>query len=372
MSSLVQVDKQVATQAEDSHILDEVRSLSAPLGIPTLVLMQEDFSVCNYRPLDIGRMERALAKSFDISFPNIDASSQGKAIIKNNAIVRVSSKLVEFLSDKTVFNASAYRVKSPGFPNFADNYDPEEYKQPLASFVIAPRSDMQGNNFLVSLRNSKNYVPELPGSAEQWQYKALWHEIAHGAGAGEPQADAISSVMCRKSFEDNSVIKANADARALNNIFHYSDNNEVEKYGWGMVEANDYIVNLPDKTINDMSEYQIRDIRFQKFDPLSDSVRNVGKLLQNLESEAFKNRDLAALAITAQKLYDDPNVKGDEKQILNRFLLACERVSIGDAAYDDNNRNVHSRSLQSEHNDPITFERGEHMPGTVPLTLVPE
>ncbi len=363
--SFITIDKKAVTQEDGAALLEQTYALSDPFGVPVGQVRPDDFepfdtnlsAYAQYklRIRNVIKVE-PIAKKYiynvsEESRPYIDMSTE-----------KTIAQLVVALHDPMIgYKANARPYYEKGFGGHAHNYDPKTYKPPRSAIIFTPSLHASGTGMVSFFLNTVLEKP-LPGSNEQWQFKTAWHEIAHAAGAGEPQAEVISAVVDRKAFENSDEIRVWADYRALGSVF-CEDARVLQKYGWPMVEANDYIAGLSDAAVDCLDEVQIRDIRFQKFDHLAESVHNVGvKLKRAAGVEAFGSRDFGALQQSALEVRRGKGLGEVERRILTRFALACQRISTGVDAYGDGASLIDEELLDSECARPMTFTSGEFVP----------
>lgn len=377
--SLLQINKKVITEEDGQLLIDQTCSMRAPLGTPTEFIRPEEFDRCSVKPknpylslltscFSTLRMEwKAIKKTSSF----LSQGGYGREHSRSEELsVGVSGEIISKVVDpRKKYLADSSSIFEEGFEKKAHYYSPDVYKQPKSSLIKmfpnnASCKDMMGHALKASFMKRS-----FPGFDAQVQLFVLWHEIAHGAGAGEPQADAIAAVVNRQAFEDHNVLRVWSDYRALSTILDCSHPNKAEvieglgKYGWPTVEAVDYIGGLPQATIDQMSEGDIKNIRFQKFDHMTESVLDIGgRLRRKAGEEAFKARDFEALERTALELCDDEDFGVKEQQILKRFALACRRFSVGEGAYTNEEELVTEELLGSEGAEPLSFTPGEHIP----------
>jgi hypothetical protein len=117
--------------------------------------------------------------------------------------------------------------------------------------VAAPAADYRIDNLL----HGRGVMYDSPlhdsSIAQAARYQALCHELAHAAGADEPQADHTAAVMTARAYSGTPCNAMMADIRAVmavdsalsviasapeHNIYA---NDDLEEYGWKMVDAGD-------------------------------------------------------------------------------------------------------------------------------------
>ena len=368
--SYIQIDKKAATDAEAQALLDQTYALFDPLGTPTLFIRPEDFPIqstdaiifsnlasvskTDFKRAEHSRINKLVSKKMEV-FKPLDLSDSFSGIAKKLDRDIVNSQLKP--NDLSV--DLAYNIRLSKFAETAEQYDHQKYIQPSFSVVFSSPSRSTLSNILAHFKiDSKVSI----GTSSQLRFIALWHEIAHGTGAGEPQADIIMATLTRQAFEDNQMITVFADLRAFDALLQAKK--KAERYGWPMVEANDYILRLPEGMINSMSEQNIKDMRFQKFDHLADTVFEVSDMLKEQVVEKLHTRNLLGLSLAAQELREDMNISltNNQMQILTRFELATRRLHHGEAAYQKGTNLISAELLESERAAPITFTPSQWVP----------
>lgn len=389
--SLIQIDKKAITQDDARALVDQTCALQDPFGIPTFHVRDRDYVQMPYGmgflPKDkirdaitqtVGaRVDEFLEEySSNPNYINLD-------IDRVRAVTGVVGAHIYDNLKHGVFNAQSLPVAtSPAslsnlifngsFRIAAQNQDPEEYQEPEFCFVVTPASpqslgSLKNDYISRGFQNGSVARSDLPGFPEQYQFATLWHEIGHGTGAEEPQTETMSACVSKKAFENTAFLSARADLRALDAIAHGGKRTFPligttfkNIYGWPMVEANDYVQNLPQSTLSDISEEDIKAIRFQKFDHLARDVQKVSDLLrantQGLDDIAINDKAFKTLAHHAGALSSTADLTDNQLQIMTRFQLACARLYHGAAAYEDGNDLIDDVLLQSERNTPITFD----------------
>ncbi len=354
--SLIQIDKRAVTREDARRLLDESCVLHDPFGVPTVVYRSEDFSLAE---IDQHRTERQIEERFGA----LSKADPSLGIYRMVIGERVLGFLREFVQARGIFNAVSVPCKTHhSDERDAHYYDPEKYRPPAANAVVLPSIKATMSLPMTEMDYRINHH-DLSGFVEQWQLRTLWHEFAHGTGAGEPQADAMAAVVLRKACPDQRVLSAIADHRAFRSIFHYFSFEEREDYGWGVVEANDYIASLPDETISGMTEEDIVDMRFQRFVAHAETVVRLGERLSAMDGYRFRIEDPVFFSNAAAELLAGDNTLRDEaRHILARFRLACERIPRGSAAYKPDNDLIDPELLAAAQEPPITFIPNEYIP----------
>lgn len=228
----------------------------------------------------------------------------------------------------------------------AHEFEPDDYKEPSWSLVLAPSKGYSAKGFFrYSTGANTDKMPEFPGKESQYRLFSLWHEYAHTAGADEPQADKMAGLVYRQlSPEDPRVIHVKADMRAVSAVLRGNFEKTSKKYGWAMVTALDTVAAMDQSTINEMSMEDIKAIRFEKFDHHWESVKAVREVLSFICPTILPNADTHKVA-TAEGLkklgvkildcidagiFDEAK---DAKKIGLRFAMAALRLTSGDKHY---------------------------------------
>lgn len=383
--SFIQIDKKAVTEQDAQDMLLQTYALADPLGTPTLFLNPDDFS--NHGLQNMPKFVQSIFRSSPPYSGKIMAEVRDRIddFIDGGAFEHLEGgqrKHVERLLKENAgdFEKIISEAKlNPHIPKmttlihfrdvFKAHYFPEEeYESPLRAVIVTPRKNLNAYD----IRSYMTGLPvddapaSLPGTNAHHQFNITWHEIGHGVGAAEPQTELIAASVTKKAFEDCSILSMNADARAVRAIFKHANERvdqtksgglirERDKYGWPMVEANDYIVQVSQDAIDSLSEDNLVRMRFQKFDHLGQSVKSVSDALKWEDRKAFHSRDLQRLGSIAQAFSEKRSTPSDQAQIYDRFALACRRLSIGEDAYD--NAGDHPSEQKR-----ITFSPGFYVP----------
>ncbi len=370
MSFLVQIDRIKAEGADPKDILDHSMAQTEMFGIRTVAFRQADFEGFT----DESRLESIKEKTgFILEHYRSEQRKYAfsRARDDSEAVNRSISQTTQTIYGK------AWIGYFQGYGDFADRYNADAYPDPYYGIVIAPPKIMTANNFAHFVLQKE--LEPLPSIPDVIQAKAVWHEYAHVTGAGEPQADAISTVLCKRAFnnvayQEDQTTKIFSDLRAVNSVFRFDREDDYNtKYGWPMVEANDYIDHMPQSLIQNFTEAQIKNIRFQQFDPLEGYIYQIGSALRREakkrvesgtdERNAFIFKDFKPLADMVDDVAQEGYLQSKEKQqILKRFQLAVLRLEHGAQAYGAGNGLISEDIQNSEKNQPITFTPGAFIP----------
>lgn len=382
--SLLKINKKAVTDVDGLVLFQHSLALQEPLGTPTIFMNDVDipddastvFGLFKRRALQ-KRSERFLEDAVRLRYGR-EYSSEMLPLIKRAVVTSGNSFLGINISKP---GACAYPVTHVAESAFhASDTDPDHYKPPLFNLVYMPTTE--GKAGAAVFENS--YMEKqgnFPGSFGQWQMFLLWHEIGHGTGAGEPQSDAMSAIVCRQAFEDTNFLRAMADhrmAKVFNCLLRYdglySEGMPAEDdYGVPTAEALDHINNLSERSINALDEDTIRRISFQKFDHNNTVPMRVARILYQQQMEAGRRRpireegqatDRALLdyAQSAKEVLSEGDLKDAEEKILRRAGLAFTRIAHGAKAYEDDTDLVPEEFRESDMQAPTSFDKGEFMP----------
>lgn len=170
------------------------------------------------------------------------------ALERNNLIEQTTSTLT---SDSNAYGICQYVPNVKNYRGFADSYKENDFIDPILAIIAIPHK-------------ANGYGPLPPNLSWGLHYFTTWHEIGHSVQAGEAQADAIATVMCRQNLKDTAVLKICAD----NNVLVYAASlhgSIFHDYMWNTVDTIDYFSGLPDSLIEKMDKEQIKRLRFLNF-----------------------------------------------------------------------------------------------------------
>lgn len=378
--SVLTINKKAITEDDGQRLIDQTCALRTPLGVPTEFIRPEEFEgyVHNFKKPFL----KTLFSAFSDLSAQWNATKKGLSFLNHGGVgqehpksldysIGVSAEILNKARDpRKKYFADSLRIPEEQFEEHAHCYSPDTYRQPKSNLVKSFSGEVSSKNLMEKALQIESLDNPLPGTDAQLQFFVLWHEIAHGVGAGEPQADAMAAVVTRQAFESSYVLRAWSDYRALETMLYCAEPDDsknikgiAEQYGWPTVEVVDHVARLPQVTIDQMSEDDIRNIRFQKFDHMTESVLEIGRRLrEKTGEEAFKARDFGALERAALDVCEDEDFGAKEQQILKRFALACRRFSVGEEAYTNEEELTPEELLESERAQPLTFMPGEHIP----------
>ncbi len=382
------IDKKAITEQDGQALLDQSYALTRPLGIATMFIRPEEFSPhwlegkpslvkSIIRPFDKNaKMRDELTDKINAFYEgghlsHLSAEEQDEAMRRFHENVGTIADLVARtrLNPKS-FNEMGAVAHNSDFSK-PDEKSPETYKSPISSMIIMPMQETMETSFISEMIGEESQTAkDFSQSNSQIHFMALWHEIGHGLGAGEPQTEAISAMVTRKAFEDTEALGVFGDIRAYVAIMQHNQMPEDsriiiperEEYGWPMVEVNDYVRNLPADKIDKMTEGDIVNLRHQSFNHLGRNIQMVAEMMRDNNEEAWLLQDMKGLGEIAGDLADSPFLEDGEKQIARRFKLACERLRLGASAYREGNNFISSDLQQADKQDPLTFTPGAYIP----------
>ena len=371
--SMLQIDRKAVTEEDAKAVLSNTYALSDPLGTPTIFLNPDSFSptLLEYAP-------PWMRKAFHNTAYNHTRQDQIRGIIQDffdaghfdhlsdeehERVARVLEETVPELSQligsarilheeprTTMRGHLNDRLKAHHFAPV-----PEEFKAPFRSVIITPRSAWTPEDipaYLIGSYQGSENAAGMPGFGAQYQFNSVWHEIGHGTGAAEPQTEMMAALVAKQAFEDTRFLSVQADLRAIRSVFRHSilrdDPNSIsangqingqvrerEKYGWPMAEVNDYVQGLPVDMVDALSEDDIKSIRFRRFDHIGDTLKTAADILKYEDPEGYETKDLHSLREAALYLAEKRSTPEEHAQIYERLALACERVLIGEEAYEN-------------------------------------
>lgn len=350
MSKLV-VDFKDIKGADPAAILTHCSKLAKPFGIPSVVIRPVDVPFPEgFLKMKKAEQEKelqhillpALQKYFGAKYDNpADATH---TVLQYMAEAQIKDYLRQAMTSTTFGNALSVRLHTHK-GKFAHEVGEEKHVDASWNLVVgaAPYLDAK-TRLCYSTGIDASTVKDLPGTKEQWQLAVLWHELAHGTGAGEPHADKMSAIVYRQLQADPSLLHVKADIRAVTAILGYKDEDNIKKYGWPMVEVNDEVARMTPAKIASMSEDDIKAIRFDEFDWKLEAVEIVGEVLaaicpKQMKKQKGKKRTIEDLKMLGDKVQTCINLGcfdevPEAKAIARRFFVAATRLSAGMKHYD--------------------------------------
>lgn len=228
--------------------------------------------------------------------------------------------------------------------------EPEAADHIKAAIVLAPGTACTPEqDLLYGLGAERQDAAPLLKDNKSWRYFELFHELAHVAGAREPQADHIANIFCRRAFPDEPTPWIQSDIRALEAVALATQLaagkaedpedtiDSIEKYGWPMVVANDAVNAMPQDDVATLNEAEILARHNDLYQQNSDRLFQLGVLIRQagLSEQILsgKTDDIRRAARTLERriavLTDDTEIR----HIAGRFSLAARRIHAGAAAY---------------------------------------
>ena len=318
---MLKVNRKIATEAGAESILRASYQLSAPLGVPTLILDPADFDPSAFsitalfnKPIAdrvMNKVRRLLYRHYG------PMNQQVTAFLRNDGHFRM--RVTDILE-------SAIKGNKLVAHSFRQNR--------LFNVVICPRTrDTAALLLKHGLRLPEDKIPEMPGYNAQWNFIKIWHEFAHGLmGKSEPQADQMTGLIHQHVFADPQPLIAFTDFRAAQTIINHEHTEKISVHGWPLVDTLDQVLKTEvaktwDETVKQAkqpapSNLQIADVQF------------VGGSLKNISKIAFSEPDLLMLGMMADHMAFRGNVENENQlRIARRFAIAAQRLSIGSPAY---------------------------------------
>lgn len=198
------------------------------------------------------------------------------------------------------------------------------YKDPVCNFVMAPGISYTFARALCLA----GHAPDFSSYDSSVRLFTLWHEYAHGTGAGEPQADKMAAVVFIKSVGPNGFLPLWADTRALETIVSKDNQDLLDKYGWPMVEAVDSVIENYETAVK-MPFPEIKTLRCERYDHKTAAVQAFAdQMFASVSCNTLANLEEFSVDFARAAHPDDPR-----RRIASRFALAAWRLSQGPAAY---------------------------------------
>lgn len=333
--TLLQINKRAETAEEGLELIDRSIKLCDPFDSPTLCITNQDLSDWNkktksiLKPVTESLFQRAwkLFKGPNIADSVFISESLKFGHVEQKARDVLESKPFQGLSHEDKIAASIllglqFQLRMLGIE--ADSIPASSHLNLFSRDISASLDSKKIKALSVSIVNidgkdrllyqSKSKIESFHGAD---RFSTIWHEFAHSAGANEPQADMMSAIVTRQAFSPSDLLRRIADERAIDAVTHFENESVRENYGWGVVDANDFVASLSDEKILGISEEEIKSIKFQKFNSLGDAIYRVGKVVKE---------DPDHLTMHINKTFRDDK---QAQYICQRFAYACERLEAG-------------------------------------------
>lgn len=331
---LITTSKKAVTEDDAQRILDESYSFCeqhSPYDVPVLILRPEEFADCvDGTPIDYGNVQSLYAQRLSVFLKshNLSDTSMLRSLTNGRQINPVTVNLVNANRDKDVMYSGIFSSASGN----------GKLQAPFA-VIQAPKATMTAKDRLAYMLDMEvaNLASSYPGAPAHWQFLDLWHEIGHATGAGEPQTDKMAAILARKAFADASFLQMEADIRYAKAVLYSHDKYIVNEYGWGMGDAIEDVLAMPEQAITDITSSEIKNMRADAYNSFSSDVRHVGRMLRaEIGKKHFVADHLPDIARTTTSLLRK-GVFGEAAskryEIASRFALAAERLSQGNDAY---------------------------------------
>lgn len=316
------VTKKITSESGAEAILRDSYRLSAPLGIPTLILDPADYArePSFWATILTGdtieqRVIHKLRKLLYSFYGQGDVSTE----LFLNSPGRFLTSIINTLEKSIVGNQMAAH-------SFSHNS--------LFNVVICPKTQDTGAKLLkYGLKMREQSIPDMPGYDAQWNFIKLWHEFAHGlVGPSEPQADQICGLIHQHVFEDSAPLMAFSDFRAGQAILLHEKEESLRVHGWPLVDTLDHILEqeIPGSWDGIIARAKLP----APADPQIADVQFVGRSLKSISKLAFAEPDLLMLGMMSDNMAYKGNVENENQlRIARRFAIAAQRLSIGKTAY---------------------------------------
>lgn len=345
--ALIQIDKRAVTPAEGQGLIDRSLGLVDPFGVPTLTITAHDAAFWHaqtQRQNAEGRLLGGLVKRLfgGLHAGQAEVRAEAPALLDRERfgflLPRLDKilKTPEFLSlpddrQETALSNIAeqlqlkFKMLSAGHPLENGHFDAGRpgyltYDPSASPYERAGKDAVVSDAAIVTINGDSMLKYTSPAERSSFNgadiFQTIWHEYAHGLGTNEPQAELISAAVTRRAYEGNGALQAAGDRWAIDSVILHDPNSFMSQYGWGCVDANDFIAAMPDDKAASLSEAQIKALVGQKFDPLTETLGRVSDAVRH------SSRSLQMLAQTEFK--DDPKAQ----YIVTRFALACQRTGV--------------------------------------------
>lgn len=228
-----------------------------------------------------------------------------------------------------------------------DGHIPAVVPSDTLTTVFAPDDDYSEDR-VISLTQifSRAGCPPLNENNEPVRSQSVCHELGHGAGGDEPQADKFAALMTRRAYGDDSCVRVVADMRAVITVASTLDIlssdaslpralDYVEGYGWKTVEANDSACVPSQKDINAMSDEDIMASTRETFTEPYKKTMALATLLQPFMRKAT-GAHINDISAAADKLAESVSAMTDDADVqamAARYALAARRLAGGAPSY---------------------------------------
>lgn len=333
---MLQIHKQAITEQDAEAILDASYLVRKPFGVPVMFVDPQDYKPKKFFGIPLPRLmsKHRIATQLQNTVMQCDPPSPSLSMGRLRRMIEdrgysedtgqlvqdeIMNALTDYRRDHNPYMASAYALAEPRMAIV--------FHARIPNVAEAEAAD--------TLHLDPQNLPPLPGHNAEHHFITLWHEIAHSiAGFNEAGADYTSAMMYRHAFANPRLLNYQGDLRAANMVFIHQSRPALEDYGWSCVEAFDRVAAMKARP----SREDVYQAGCQSYDyptrPRVEAIQAVGKKLSAQFTQAYCNRDLAALAEGAAGLaVSGTLLTSDEIAIARRFAVAVRRLSIGRDAY---------------------------------------
>lgn len=339
--------RKALTEADASKILAQAFACKKPFGIPTITLLQELLpprealpEICSDGDIPYGSDGKTLSDIYKETCDQLDDQNDTDYLETHLSQHHLIERIIRDSGPDIRLRSYACVVMMKGMDNWADHYASEQYIPPILNRILAPSQTYTAEDFCVHalffIYTDKKDIAPLPGTPSQWGFANLIHEYGHGAGAGEAQTEMMMSIISRQVFRNTSFLLARADMRMIRAVcIDYENGNskeDLENYGFPVVEAMDEVIILDQGTIDAMTEQDIIALRHRKFADSTLALKNVSKVFNDKTFCPHLTRSLFDCSERTRQIIDlDIFGKGSlENQIAARFTQAAMRFYLRD------------------------------------------
>ena len=228
-----------------------------------------------------------------------------------------------------------------------DRHIPAVIPEETLTTVFAPDDDYSEDRIIGITRIfSRAGCAPLAVDSEATRYQSICHELGHGAGGDEPQADKFAALMTRRAYRDDACVRVVADMRAVITVGSALEmltsskpvpraNDYIEEYGWKTVDANDSAAALPQHVIDAMSDEDILASTRETFPEPREKTMALASLLHAFIDRATGAhiKDISAAADRLESRVGDLTEDKAVQAMAARYALAARRLARGAAAY---------------------------------------
>ncbi len=259
------------------------------------------------------------------------------------------TRKIDGRSNAHKFNRLINLLRHPLEHSIARKQSPIVFAGCSGIVFLSPRKDRLDHLLKTRMDLARDNDDPLIGNNAEWSLSLLFHELAHLIGAGEPQADKISALFCRRLMPGTSAPAIMADIRAVTAIIsatalatHRTKNardavlDHLKLYGWQMVQAGDSALALPAHTVTTMTDAEIVGCRFERYDPCPSAILELGTMAKDTRlSSLFSSRHIQDVVAGARELVEKTACsRTSEVHVMaRRIALGARRLAEGEKAY---------------------------------------